>query len=313
MKKFIVAIIALGLFWVLPCRATDTVTLKSGDVIHGVVLSVSHGEVCLQVPDEADQDSSEMTFQRTDIVALQSDTPGKTAQWAQADAFENLQRYQLAPTSYPVEHYDEVLNNVFRAFLAKYPDSPHTTAVNAAIQAWTAERSQVAKGSFKRNNTWYRGVAAQEMGRESRTAQLLAAGDRDLQAGAYEPAINQYQAALKQHPLPAQLSNSIRDKLNNACHQWHTAVTAKLQAITEELNQAQAQVPALQQQRDQSNQDFVNTEAHVQRMQQRWTPFFGPPNAEIKLVFQALPGLGFLCVCSAFTALHHGATPASSP
>jgi hypothetical protein len=50
-----------------------------------------------------------------------------------------------------------------------------------------------------------------------------------------------------------------------------------------------------------------------QLCRQRWTPFFGPPNAEIKLVFQALPGLGFLCVCSAFSALQHGATPASSP
>lgn len=267
MKKYIAAMVALGLWGLLPCHATDTVTLKAGDVIRGEVLTVAHGEVCIQVPDDTDQDSSEMTFRRADVVALQSDTPGKTAQWAMEDAFENLQRYQLAPTSYPVEHYDEVIANVFHAFLAKYPGSPHTAAVNAAIQVWSTERSRVAQGSFKRNNTWYRGVAAQEMGRESRAAQLLAAGDRDLQGGAYEPAIAQYQTALKQRPLPAQLSNAIRDKLNNACQQWHATVAAKVQALTEELNQAKAQAPELQQQRDQCYQDFTNTEAHVQHMQ----------------------------------------------
>ena len=45
----------------------------------------------------------------------------------------------------------------------------------------------------------------------------------------------------------------------------------------------------------------------------RWTPFFGQENAEIKLGFQALLGLGFRCCSAPSASLHHVATPASSP
>ena len=154
MRTFCRLILAVWLLAGLCVRA-DTVKLKDGTTLDGEIESEDSSSVAILLEFANGTITQTRHIDRKDIARITRWTPEQRARRETEREYEALQKYQLNPaTSYQPEYYDEVISNVFRAFLAKHADSPFTSNVTERIVEWKAERDLVAAGNVKFVGRW---------------------------------------------------------------------------------------------------------------------------------------------------------------
>lgn len=124
----------------------DTVTLKSGEVLNGTILSDTEKEIVMDVT-IASGISDQKTIAKTDVQTVIKTT-------ADQAAFAPLKDLAVGPRSLPLAAYDPILKSL-QAFVVKYPQSAHVAEVNAKIEAFKKDQAQVKAGELKWDNRWY--------------------------------------------------------------------------------------------------------------------------------------------------------------
>jgi tetratricopeptide (TPR) repeat protein len=104
--------------------------------------------------------------------------------------------------------------------LKNYPTSSNRQEVQTALGEWTRECDEVAKGSVKWNNQWYHGEEAKSVASAMEVKQCIEEGDRQLQQGKYEAAIEYYKKALAPKPLQAQTVSTAESRIKDAIARW---------------------------------------------------------------------------------------------
>ena len=148
----------------------------------------------------------------------------------------------LTANSYSLDYYNNVISNVFLTFLKTYPQSPLCADVESTLKKWGAERDEVAKGSIKHSNRWYHGEEAKQMLAQLQTAQLIAEGDRQLQAGKYAVSAGCYKKVLDIKPLQIQTIDLVESKIQDLFSKWKSLNSDELGSKQDTLHQLQARV-----------------------------------------------------------------------
>lgn len=146
------ALLLLGLGRVAPA---DTVKLRDGTVLEGNILSEDESQVTIEAELASGSITKKRTVNKAEIVRIVYLTAEEKAQRVMEMAFQRLLSYRLDPIgSQTLNHYDQVITDVFGRFLAQFPDSPHEAEVRRLQSMWVAERNQVANGSVRFGNDW---------------------------------------------------------------------------------------------------------------------------------------------------------------
>jgi len=188
--------------------------------------------------------------------------PGEPIQ-SDIEAFRNNRPYQLATYSYSLDYCNNVISNVFLKFLKTYPQSPLCADVENTLKKWESERDEVAKGSIKYNNQWYQGDEAKTMLATIQVTQLITEGDRQLQAGKYDLAINQFQKALQQRPLTQETLGLIETKCESAFAKWTASVPSAPSNPKMAIQAQRKTIEQLQEQIQQSNDQIAQVEKDI--------------------------------------------------
>ncbi|MDW8343392.1 MAG: hypothetical protein RMM51_02760 [Verrucomicrobiae bacterium] len=166
------------------------VDLTNGQRIEGILREETAEQIVLTVERAGGTIVTTERITRTNIVAV---TPlGESERLARAEqrALEQLRRYRLNPqTSYPASYYQQVIENVFRAFLERYPNSSHATEVAAALAQWQDELRRVQAGQVKYRGKWMSAAEAGALMEREQGAQLLTRARALATRGQYGQAI----------------------------------------------------------------------------------------------------------------------------
>jgi hypothetical protein len=154
----------------LGAARADTVRLKTGEIFEGMILTETDTNITLEVEHAGGTILSTERFNRDKIAEIVRSTPEQLAQRAMERAFANTRKYRLDPmTSYAPDYYHLVIDGVLLRFLADYPDSPHTNAVEAKLHEWVTEQGSVASGMAKYNGVWMRADQVARLRAEAQT------------------------------------------------------------------------------------------------------------------------------------------------
>jgi hypothetical protein len=169
-------VLSLAAWLWLGSSLADTVRLKTGETYEGTILSETDTNVSIEVEYASGTILSTEIFSKKEIADIARSTPEQLAQRAMERAYANTQKYELHSThNYPFNYYQQVIDRVLQRFLADYPNSPYTNAVQAKLQAWTAEQAKVASGLRNYKGVW---MLAEEAARRNAEAQARLAAER---------------------------------------------------------------------------------------------------------------------------------------
>ena len=149
-------VLIAGWLWLSHAYA-DTVRLKTGKILEGTIVSETDANVRIEVEYAGGTILSTEIHNKDEIAEIVRSTPEQLAQRAMERAYANTQKYNLDPTtSYVPNHYRVVIDRVLRRFLADYPDSPYTNAIQTKLNDWIAEQGKVDSGMRKYRGVWMR-------------------------------------------------------------------------------------------------------------------------------------------------------------
>jgi len=159
-------------------HAESIVTLKSGAVLQGDIVSDTNDVVQIRAYSHNHTISSLRDVARSDIQSIRVETP---AEVAERTDYEALAKFQLDPNEeQTVDWYNQWIA-VFQKFLDKYPASDKKPAVQHYIELCQAESQNVAAGKVKFGNRW---MTVEER-RDTISAQTAAAEQRRARNAAY--------------------------------------------------------------------------------------------------------------------------------
>jgi hypothetical protein len=131
--------------------ASDTVTLNSGEIISGRIVSETDSNVDIEVSNEHHTIFTTRTIDKTDIKEIHQLTP---AQRQESEVYEALGRYQLNPNQEFTSGYYAQAMAAFDKFVATYPNSGYAAKITAERADWRFEKFEVEHGRVKFGGTW---------------------------------------------------------------------------------------------------------------------------------------------------------------
>ncbi len=198
--------------WLLAglCARADTVKLKDGTTLEGEIVAEDDSTIAILLEFAGGTITQTRHISKADIAGITRWTPQQKAERETQREYENLEKYQLNPVnSYPAEYYDQVISNVFRAFLAKHPDSPDTTNVTARITEWKAERDLVNAGNVKFHGRWSPAAEIAPLVERAWGQQLLQQGRELISQRRYESAVERLQFVVRLERQPELVSQAM--------------------------------------------------------------------------------------------------------
>ncbi len=217
-------LICAGFFLSIVSGFADTVTLKTGEILNGTVLSENDKEIVMDVTF-----ASGITDQKT-VAKADVQTVSKTT--VDQAAFEPIKDLAVGPRSLALAGYDPIIKSL-EAFVAKYPQSAHAADVKTRIEDFKKDQAQVKTGALKWANRWYKREEI-EKNKEFLSSQMLLATMKEQAArrdfvGALNTfaAIEKSYAATRAYPEAVELAqNQMRVA---AIDMERMRVTAKVQ------------------------------------------------------------------------------------
>ena len=178
----------------------DTVTLKSGEVLNGKILSETSQQLVMDVlvsPGVTD----------TKTVAA---SEVKTTQRTPADeiAYQDIKGYQIDTHSLSPASYGVIIKSL-DAFLKKYPRSTYHTEVQAKLEAFQHELAKVQKGNLKWEDRWYTPKEVEKHKLQLHAQMLLATMREQASRRDYIGALNTFDQLEKTYPGSATLPDAI--------------------------------------------------------------------------------------------------------
>ena len=149
-------VVALAPAWLLlplniPGAFAATVTLNSGEVMEGTILSETNSEIRLQMANENRTIIFTRVLQKSDVKSIIRDTPEQLAQQA---AYCALDKYKLYPSQeLTAAQYKQGID-AFEKFLSDYPSSSHVEEIRNKLADWKAEAANLQSGKVKFAGKW---------------------------------------------------------------------------------------------------------------------------------------------------------------
>jgi DNA-directed RNA polymerase subunit H (RpoH/RPB5) len=151
--KWLPALIAFALYLTPVCgyAVEDSVTLNSGEIMEGRIVSDTDSAVKIEVHNANRTVFATRTIPRSDIKEIHILTP---EQRQEIEAYNALQRYKLNPNQElnPASYADGIA--AFDGFLAAYPRSEYGAKVTDQRAQWQFEKHETEAGHVKFGGKW---------------------------------------------------------------------------------------------------------------------------------------------------------------
>ncbi|HUI06731.1 MAG TPA: HEAT repeat domain-containing protein [Verrucomicrobiae bacterium] len=148
--------VAVGLAWLLlplktPVAFAATITMNSGEIMEGTILSETDAEIRLQMANENRTIIFTRVLQKSDVKSIVRDTPEQEAQQA---AYCALDKYKLYPSQeLTAAQYKQGID-AFEKFLSDHPNSSHVEEIRGKLADWKAEAANLESGKVKFAGRW---------------------------------------------------------------------------------------------------------------------------------------------------------------
>jgi len=124
----------------------DTVTLKSGEVLNGKILSDTDQEIVMDVTVAAGI-TDQKNLAKNEVRTAVKTPPDEIA-------YQEIKGCQIDSHSLSANSYVAIVRSL-ETFLKKYPQSSRTEEVQTTLTAFKQEQEQVKAGNMKWDNRWY--------------------------------------------------------------------------------------------------------------------------------------------------------------
>jgi hypothetical protein len=140
------------LFLALPRVYPDSVTLNTGEVVQGDILSETETQLEMRVVNYNRTITSRRTILISDIAKIDRETPRQKEERRAYEALED--RFRLDPNrEWSKPQYESGIE-AFNNYLKTYPDSKFVGDVQKRLSLWKDELSHVEQGEVKFANQW---------------------------------------------------------------------------------------------------------------------------------------------------------------
>jgi hypothetical protein len=185
------------------------VTLKDGTVLEGDITAENNTTLSIYLEFSGGTITQTRQISKDDIDRVVRWTPEQKAERQTTRDYEKLQKYQLSPQdSYEVEYYNQIINDVFRAFLTQHPASPYTSNVTERIADWKAERDLVAAGNVKFRGRWSPAAEVAPLVENVRGHQLLQQARTLISQHRFESAVKLLRLVVRMNTQPELVSQA---------------------------------------------------------------------------------------------------------
>jgi ABC-type transporter Mla MlaB component len=219
----------------------DTVELKDGTKIEGDIIGETDTNFTIEVAQARGTILNSQTIAKSDIAGV------TRVSEEDRDYRESLKSTLNADVNYTVARYDQVIEGVFRKFLAQYPASVHAGDVTSRLAQWQEERDKTAAGLIKINGAWLSAEQLDRFGSQARAIQYAKQGAALVNLRQWQAAAERFEAVLELAPRSGS-GTLARRELPEVYRQWRAALTQrqqKLQTDLQALDRRQPPVPAL--------------------------------------------------------------------
>lgn len=268
MKKPLFFWLGFSVFVALSVVRADLVKLKDGTVLDGDILSEDDKQIIIDAEFASGTITKRETVKKSDIAEVVRSTEAQKLERQMLRDREALQKYQLDPTSsLSLAQYDQVINTIFRRYLAQYTNSPYQREITDKITQWQTERDRVAAGETKYRGRWMSAAEAAKLIDQDRAKRLLQQGQAMISNGRYDEAVK-YFDNLSQTSQDPQIVAEARRLKAESYQRWLDALNREKQRIDEEIQSAQDRMTRAQQAKDraQANLSKVGGDGDVHRM-----------------------------------------------
>lgn len=138
------------LSFVMPAFA-DSVTLNSGEVLDGRVLSESSDQIQIEVSNASKTIFTTRTISKSEIRRVNRDTE---EQKHEKQEFEQLAKFKLDPNQEVAKNECEQGIAAFETFLRTHPSSTHAGEVKECLVRWQEEKAHLELGQVKFTGKW---------------------------------------------------------------------------------------------------------------------------------------------------------------
>jgi hypothetical protein len=142
--------LALLVFGVSPAHA-DTVTLKSGEVLEGRILSETDTQLVIEASFYHGTIFSTREVSKSDIQSVVHESPNQTQEKAD---YEALAKFTLNPNQELTKNQYEAGIAAFEKFLTAHTNSSYAADIDQRLAEWRAGSSNVASGKVKYAAAW---------------------------------------------------------------------------------------------------------------------------------------------------------------
>jgi hypothetical protein len=204
--------------------AADKITLNTGEIIKGKIISETETSVRIEVPmNKSGSICKSKTIQQADIESISRRSASEMLEDEMETAYKKTQRYKLKSSrSSAVSYYDKTITGVFSNFITCYPESPHVKAVEDEIAKWQEERNTVASGKLKQGGKWITGQQAALLTEVARVEALVDDFEKLVTARNYTNALAQTKS------LDQQTARLVQSCAATACKDDAKAVRVNL-------------------------------------------------------------------------------------
>ncbi len=289
--------VSVFLAWCTMSAIADTVTLNSGEVLEGRILSETDTQLVIEASLYHGTILSTRKVARSDIRSIVRESLEQ--QREKAD-FEALAKHALNPNQELTPDQYAAGIAAFQKFLAKYTNSSFTADVNKRLADWRAEAASVEGGKVKYAGTW---MTPDKKKTQVAQAALLSLQRRlvDLRAQrvtqsikltAIQKQLADAQAKLASLQGPAPSSGGRRDlagRLTAGAVNASQREGAEESASNLELSQVQDEINTLRQQISQGQKALATLDAKVAELQSQ-IPMPPPPSgAGVTVIPRPIP------------------------
>jgi hypothetical protein len=220
----------------------DFVKLQDGTVLNGTIIDEDAISVTIQAENVNGSVIKKRWFLKSDTAEIHRTTPEEKAARDMELAFAALQKLQIDPTnSFLLGYYDQTLTNVFRKFLADYPDSSYAKEVTDKIAEWEAEQALVASGKVKVKGRWL--TAEEVAARRAREAveQAHQEGLAFLSHKQFGDAVEQFEFVISKSANTSLVQQS-QQLRTDAYQQWLNFLERQRQRLRDEIKNMEQRV-----------------------------------------------------------------------
>jgi hypothetical protein len=209
--------------------------LKDHRVLEGPVLKDDDEQITIVSQFGSGTITRNDTIKKTDIETFSYLTEGERLQHLAPWAYRSLDKYQLDPqNSYPLSYYNNVVNEYFKPFLAKYAGTTEANKLTNRLADWQAERDKVAADQARLHGKWMTVAEARALSEREHTQQILERAKTFIAQGQYQSATDTLSPcfAVTQPPELAQESRRLQTEIY---HLWIGNLDTQQQALTKDV------------------------------------------------------------------------------